>query len=391
MKILVVSQYYYPEPFRITDICEALVSAGHSVTVITATPNYPMGVVYEGYEKGKRSRENINGVDVRRIKTAPRKEGAISRAVNYFWFAESSKRYAKKLTQDYDVVFINQLSPVMSAKAGLAYKNKFGKKAVLYCLDLWPESLTVGGIKKGSFVYKFFGKISQKIYRDADKILITSQMFRDYLTDSFKIDDSKIEYLPQYSEDIFLSVKEKKQGDTFKLLFAGNIGVAQDLDTVIDVARALKDENIEFNIVGDGTELERIKKKAENLSNVVFYGRCPLSDMPSFYEEADACIVTLTNDGAIGHTLPGKVQSCMAAGRPIVAAAGGETALLLNDVQGGYCSPSGDANGLAQDILNLKNGGQAAELGKRNREYYVEHFTKDKFMKKLSKSLEENI
>lgn len=389
MKILVVCQHYYPEPFRITDICEELVRMGHEVSVITGTPNYPLGEIYEGYEKGQRTDEVLNGVKVQHCKTHPRKTGTLNRLRNYFSFARSSKKYVKTLKEEFDVVFVNQLSPVMMADAGIAYKKKFGKKLVLYCLDLWPESLCVGGIKQGSLIYNVFKRISKKVYREADTILLTSRTFEGYMMEKFGIEKGKMGYLPQYAEEQFLSVKEKAATEEFHLLFAGNIGLTQSMPTIIDCVRILKDEKIVFDIVGDGTELESSKERAKDLSNVVFHGRKPFAEMPAYYEKADAMLITLTGDSFVAQTIPGKVQTYMAAGRAIVGAIGGETKIVLEESQGGYCGEADNAEALAENIRKLIASGQAAVLGKKNREYYLTHFAKEKFMKELIARLEE--
>ena len=154
MKILVICQYYSPEPFRHSDICEELVKRGHEVTVVTGLPNYPMGKIYDGFRHGKKRDEQINGVKIHRCFIIGRRHGAIFRFLNYYSYAISSHFYVKHLKDDFDVVFVNQLSPVMMAKAGITYKKKHNKKLVLYCLDLWPESLVAGGITRGSFIYK---------------------------------------------------------------------------------------------------------------------------------------------------------------------------------------------------------------------------------------------
>lgn len=388
MKILVICQYYYPEPFRITDICETLVSKGHEVTVVTGTPNYPMGEVYSGYENGKKMDETFNGVKIHRCISVPRKKGSINRLRNYFSYASASKKYIKKLKDEYDLVFVNQLSPVMMAEAGILYKKKFNKKLILYCLDLWPDSLRVGGISNKSIIYKFFKVVSAKIYNSADEILVTSKMFIDHLNSSLRIDKSKIKYLPQYSESQFLNLKPKRQNNNeFNLLFAGNIGVAQSVETIIDAAIILKNyPNIFIHIVGDGIELERIKEKAKNnnLNNVIFYGRKPLEEMTKYYNMSDAMIVTLINDEVLSLTLPGKVQTYMAAGKPIVGAINGETALLLNKVQNGFCGKAEDSSELANNILKLYKSNLACQIGARNREYYINTFSKEKFFEHLS-------
>ena len=185
MNILVVCQYYYPEPFRVNDICEEMVKRGHEVTVVTGEPNYPEGFIYKGYENHQHSDEVINGVAVHRCPIIPRRTGTLYRLLNYFSYPRKAKKYIKNLkTSDgkpFDVVFVNQLSPVMMAEPAIAYKKKYGIPVIMYCLDLWPESLIAGGIKRDSRIYKIFHKISKKIYRNVDKILITSRMFRHYL------------------------------------------------------------------------------------------------------------------------------------------------------------------------------------------------------------------
>lgn len=387
MKILAVCQYYYPEPFRFPDICETLVQDGHDVTVVTGTPNYPMGEIYSGYENGQKMDEMLNGVKVHRCITTPRKTGTLNRLRNYFSYPRASKQYVKSLPDDFDVVFINQLSPVMMAKAGIWYAKKYHKKSVLYCLDLWPESLCAGGIKKGSAVYRVFKAISQKIYRNVDSILITSKSFQNYLHDMFGIPEGCIHYLPQYAEAQFLNLQEKEQGEIFNLLFAGNIGIAQSVGTIIAAAKLLIDQKVMFHIVGDGIELDNLKKQASGIQNVIFYGRKSLEEMPKYYKMADAMLVTLTNDPVISLTLPGKVQTYMAAGKPIVGAIEGETAIVLNDAQGGYCCSAGDSRTLADNVVKLMESGKATEIGRKNREYYLNTFSKDKFFKVIAEHI----
>lgn len=388
MKILVVCQHYYPEPLRIADICETLVEMGNQVDVITGTPNYPMGEIYSGYEKGQRREETIHGVNVHRCPVIPRKTGAFFRFLNYMSFPITSRRYVNNLDGDYDVVFVNQLSPVMMAEAGIRYKKKYHKKLVLYCLDLWPESLCAGGIKKGSLIYRIFGLVSKRIYRSADEILVTSRLFVQYLSKSFDIEESRFSYLPQYAEAQFLELEEKEQGETFDLVFAGNIGAAQSIDTIVDAAKLLAShKDIVFHIVGDGIELENLKKRAEGFENIKFYGRKPLEEMPKYYGMADAMLVTLIDDEVLSTTLPGKVQTYMAAGKAVVGAINGETALVLEESQGGYCGKAKDSRMLADNILKLKESGQAGELGRKNREYYEKMFSKERFMECLTEHL----
>lgn len=392
-KILVVCQYYKPEPFRISDICEEMVRRGHEVHVVTGYPNYPEGILYEGYGKGKRIDEVINGVRVHRCFTIPRETGSVKRLMNYYSYAASSTKYvlSKECVasdgQSFDVVFCNQLSPVMMADAAIAYKKKYKVPVVMYCLDLWPESLIAGGITRKSFIYKYYHHVSKRIYRQMDKILITSRMFSDYLKDEFGIKSRKIEYLPQYAEGIFDLVPPKEETRTFDFMFAGNIGEIQSVETILKAAEILKSEPVKFHIVGGGTDVERLQNMSKKLDNVAFYGRRPVEEMPDFYKKADAMLVTLKADKIISLTLPGKVQSYMAVGKPIIGAIDGETRAIIEEAGCGYCGRAEDAEELARNIKKFITDTNREIMGINARKYYEEHFEEQRFMGLLESEL----
>lgn len=389
MKILVVCQYYYPEPFRITDICEEWVRRGHEVQVITGLPNYPLGEIYDGYKSGKNREENINGVKIHRCFEIPRKKGVFYRFLNYYSYAISAKRYLKKCKEEFDVVFINQLSPIMMANPALEYKRKHGTKTVLYCLDLWPESLVAGGIKRNSFLYKYYHNVSKKIYKSVDRIAVTSRLFKNYFIEQFAIDEDKISYLPQYAEDIFENIDCKKdEQEQINLLFAGNIGQAQSVETIVRAAAETMDiVNLRWHIVGDGSALEACKKLALELkvNNIIFYGRKSLDEMPQFYKEADALLVTLMNDDILSLTLPGKVQTYMAAEKPIMAAANGEIAFVLDKANCGFCVPAEDYHGLACRAREfcVLDVGEREKYSQNARQFYKDNFSKAIFFEKV--------
>ncbi len=394
MKILVICQHYYPEPFRITDICEELVKRGHEVSVVTGTPNYPMGEIYPGYENKAHQDEVINGVNVHRCAIHPRKTGTIHRVWNYYSYASASSRYVKKLDGSFDVVLINQLSPVMMASAGIKYAKTHHKKSLLYCLDLWPASLGAGGISKG-LIYKWFHRVSKKIYRAVDQILITSKSFADYFAEEFGIETTT--YLPQYAEETFTVEDCAKVKDGFvDLMFAGNVGAAQSVDTIIRAAAVCKDiKNLRWHIVGDGKEFDACKKLAGDLdAPVIFHGRHSIDEMPKFYAMADAMLVTMKKDPVICLTLPGKVQSYMAAGKPIIGAIDGETAEVIADAKCGYCGASEDAEKLAQNVrafVEDVKGNRADVFGVNSRAYYEKQFTGTRFFESLESRLNEQV
>lgn len=393
MKILVICQHYWPEPYPLPDVCEELVKRGHSVHLITDVPNYPMGITYPEYRHRKNRKQEHNGVQITRTFTIARRHNAVFRLLNYYSYAVSSTFKALLLKEDYDVIFTNQTSPVMMSTAAIAYAKKHHKKVVMYCMDLWPASLAAGGMAPDSPIYKVFGKISGRIYRKVDRILITSQMFRDYLAQQHQVDSQKIGYLPQYANAIFNDLPQSSEKkETVDLMFAGNIGAAQSLTTVIEAADKLRNvKNLRWHIVGDGSELENLKAMAQekDLEQVViFHGRKPVEEMPKYYAMADAMLVTLTADEFISLTLPGKVQTYMAAGKPIIGAAIGEIPLAIERAQCGFCADAEDAEGLAAAVQKFLNTENRQQLGQNAKRYYEENFTRKLFMDRLEGELE---
>ena len=393
-KILVICQYYKPEPFRISDICEEMIRRGHEVQVVTGYPNYPEGKLYDGYGSGRRVDEVIEGVKIHRCFTIPRDKGILKRFLNYYSYAASSVQYVlsdKCRASDgkkFDIVFCNQLSPVMMASAAIAYKKKYKVPVVMYCLDLWPESLIAGGVTRKSTIYKYYHYVSKKIYRNMDKILITSRMFSKYLEEQFNIDGEKISYLPQYAEGLFEQIAPKEETNMFDFMFAGNIGEVQSIETILKAAEKLKEDPVRIHIVGGGTDLERLEKIKEEkrLKNVIFYGRRPLEEMPSFYEKANAMLVTLAADPILSLTLPGKVQSYMAVGKPIIGAIDGETRVVVEEAKCGYCGRAEDAEELANNIKKfISEDTDKIAMGENARKYYEENFKEKLFMDRLEK------
>lgn len=389
MKILVVCQHYWPEPYPLQDVCEELVRRGHQVDLITGVPNYPLGKIYPGYQRGENRNQIHNGVRIHRTFTIGRRNNVLFRFLNYFSFSISSVLYALHMKDEFDVVFTNQTSPVMMSGAALAYGKKHGKKVVLYCMDLWPASLAAGGIKKGSLIYRIFGRISRMIYRGADRILITSEMFREYLCREFGIDDRKICYHPQYTQLDFPQDRAPEK-TTVDLMFAGNVGAAQSMPTILQAAKLLEDrQELYWHIVGDGSKLAYSQKLAQEwgLTNVIFHGRKPQEQMPAYFAMADAMLVTLMADPLISMTLPGKVQAYMAAGKPIIGAANGEIPRTIDESGCGFCAPAENAAGLAAAVRKFLDCPDKSALGENAHRYYLEHFSRIQFMDNLEREL----
>ena len=392
MKILVVSQGYWPENFRITSIAEYLVSLGHEITVLTGLPNYPEGKIYSGYKSKENRVQDKNGVRIVRAKTIGRRHGIFFRLLNYWSFSHYASKLIKKLDNDFDVVLINELSPIMSSIPGLKYAKKHNKKVVMYEMDLWPESLLAGGFSYNSFVYKHYKKIASRIYSNCDRILVSTKEHIDYIKNLPNCRNLKIGYLPQCADPVF----EKNDFETIKndyvdLVFAGNVGFSQSLETVIKAANLVRyDKRFKFHIVGNGSNLNNVVKLANRLKleNVVFHDNQDIQGMIGLYKIADAMLVTLENKSYANMTIPGKVQSYMAAGKPIIGAISGSCNSFIKENGVGFVCDAEDYEGLAKILLNLKEE-ELIKFGKKSKTVYFEKYNFERFIKTLTDTLKE--
>lgn len=403
MKILVVCQYYYPEPFRIHEVCEEFVRRGNEVTVLTGLPNYPMGIIPEEY-KGKEHRDEIvNGVHVIRVNEIPRTKGKVGLAKNYVSYTFNASLKALSMKKDFDVIFVYQLSPVLMAIP--AYVAKWFskcKKVKIYCLDLWPESLSSLGIGRDSMFFKFMKWVSIRIYKGADAIGYTSKGFEKYFRTYLKVNCENFMYIPQFADDLFSSMDKedvpknekneagnREEVETVNYVFAGNIGEMQSVDTIIKAAALTENDAIRWHIVGDGFALDSCKELCDRMNlndKVTFYGRLPVEQMPRFYKMADAMIVTLCDNDTISYTLPGKIQSYMAAGKPIIAAAGGETKRLIEEAECGMCASAENENEFAA-IADKMAQSDLKRFGMNSQNYYEKYFSKSSHVDLLEELL----
>lgn len=396
LRILAVSQHYWPEPFAIPDVCEGLAAMGHSVTALVGTPNYPDGDIYPGYEKGAQALQKRNGVHIKRVKLIPRGREVWQRVLNYYSFSINATHLARGMDSSYDVVLSFQTSPVMMSRAALAYGKKNNVPVLLWCQDLWPESLTVGNIKRGSLIYRWYAHVSRKIYSSADTLAVSSRTFGDYYRSQLKMEDSQTVYLPQYAEDIFDEKAQlRKEYDPAKinLTFAGNVGIAQAVNTFVEAGHYLEgDERFAFHVVGSGSELETLKKYKDEIGAdcVTFHGRYPLTEMPSFYESSDAMVGTFQSNPILGYTLPRKITSYMAAGRPILGTVVGEARNVIEEAGCGLCCAAEDPIGLAEICRRFADmtPEEREAMGQNGRRYYEEHFAKQQFYSVLESELQ---
>lgn len=392
MRILVVCQYYYPEQFRINDICEQLVKDGHSVTVLTGLPNYPEGNIPKKYRWGRNRKEVINGVKVLRSFEIGRKNGVIGMALNYISYMISASLKVLSMKEDFDIIFVYQLSPVTMALPGIIMKKLYHNPLYLYCCDIWPESMKNIMSNEDNFIFKTVNKFSKYLYSQCDAITVTSKPFIEYFNREHSIPIERISYIPQHAEDIYLDMNFSPADDIIDFVFMGNIGIAQDIECILDAAEMIKHlPRFKIHFVGDGSYLENSKvlvEKKDLKDIVVFHGRHSLEKMPDFYELADACLLTLKAENLIGLTMPSKLQGYMAAGKTVIGAINGAAQEVIKESGCGLCVNASDSKALAKAMQDfIENSDKYKDCGAYGREYFKKHFTKEIFMERLKNEL----
>lgn len=392
MKILVVCQYYYPENFQITPICEQLAADGYDVTVLTGLPNYPTGIIPKEYRTGHRD-EVINGVHVIRCHEIGRKKGAGHLALNYLSYVRSASKKVLELEEDFDLVLVYQLSPILMGIPGRKYAKKHNVPLLVYCCDLWPESMKMYIKNEKHPAFKLIKKVSKDIYDSADRIIIQSTSFLPYLKETHNIPDDKFTYIPAFADETYLTQDFTPENDIVDFVFLGNLGIAQNLIAVLEAVEKIRSiPGFKVHFVGDGSVLEEMKKFVDEHKlgeAVVFYGRRPVEEMPKFYKLADACLVSLKADNATGLTLPSKVQGYMAAGKPIIGMIDGSAKDVIEESACGICVNAGDIDGLAAGMKDfIQNRDKYKNCGNNARRYFIDNFSKKKFMVKLENEIE---
>ncbi|EJT5923370.1 glycosyltransferase family 4 protein [Clostridium perfringens] len=391
MKILVVTQYFWPEEFRINDICKGLKEAGHDVEVLTGLPNYPEGKIYKGYSWFKKGVKEYNGIKIMRVPMIPRgKNSSMMLALNYVSFMVNASLKALTLIgKKYDRVFVFQVSPITSAVPAIILSKLKKIPSYIYIQDLWPETFySIINIKNKKIRSKM-KNICNKIYNSFDKLLIASKGYEDILLkEGFK--KEKFEYFPQWAEDFYSeNLKKVSENRIFTVTFAGNIGKAQSVNTIIEAANLAKEnKNIKWQIIGDGSEFENIKylvKKYSLESTVDLLGRKPAKYMPKYFSSSDGLIVTLKNEEILKVTLPAKVQSYMAAGKPIIAAISGEGSRTIKESKSGLVGEAEDYKALYENVIKLydMNENERIRIGNNGKEFFKENFTRDKLLNQL--------
>lgn len=397
MKILVITQYFWPEDFRINELVSELKNRGHDIHVLTGRPNYPEGKTYPLYRKDKKNFMFFSGIPVKRSPIPARGNNSVRLIINYLSFIIFGTVNAISLSRKhkFDLTFVFEPSPITVCLPAIFLKKVSKIPIIFWVLDLWPETLqAVGVIKKKSIVNRIIKRLVKYIYKNCDVILGQSPEFVTKIKRDTPANVS-VEYFPNWVESDFTNnhLPEDKffldKNSVFKIIFAGNIGEAQDFGTILSgIAMIGHEVPVQLHVYGDGRKKDWVGKKVieMNLSNRVFlHGRVPQSEISKILYSADSLLVSLRKDPILDITIPGKLQTYLSIGKPILGIASGECSRVILESNSGLVSPPGDKNSFHKNIINLYKANQNLrnEMGKNGSQYANLYFNKDKIIDNL--------
>ncbi len=396
MKILIISQYFFPENFRVNHLAKELKERGNEVTVLTGYPQYPYGKIYQGYGFRIPYEKQWNGVTIERVKMTPRGKTPFGLLQNCISFVREGNKWVKKCKEKYDAIYVFEVSPVTVGLPAVSYYQKFGTPVFFNVQDLWPENVEhILGIKN-KLVLGFIDKIVDKIYNNSFRILCSSTSFVEHIAKR-GVEKKKLVYWPQFCDKPNPSKMNKPEvysEDTFNIVYAGNLGKAQGLDLLIESISQLKQDNIKCFFIGDGrmrTELEE-KVHALNLEDKVFFiGAVSVEKANEYVYFADSAYISLVDNFIMDMTIPAKLQTYLACGTPIIGAVSGECEEII---QGAECGIVVDKNinALTDGIQRMTEMSydQKELLRKNANLYFDKNFDKDKLIGELEQMMRES-
>lgn len=396
MRVLIVSQYFWPENFRVNDLVQELVRRGHGVTVLTGIPNYPAGKVFEDFKRNPGEFGSYAGAEVCRVPVLARGNGSLRLILNYLSFAIGACCFGpwRLRGQDFDVIFVYEPSPATVGLPAVMLGRLKRAPVIFWALDLWPETLSAVGVVRSSAILSAVGQLVGFIYNRCALVLGQSRGFLGSIA-KYCADADKIRYFPSWAEDVFrqdnieLAPEISVQEGVFNVMFAGNVGESQDFPAMLEAAECLKQQtNIRWFVVGDGRMMEWLRSEITRRGledRVMLLGRFGIERMPSFYAHADALLVSLRRDPVFALTIPGKVQSYLMAGVPLLGMLDGEGATVIREANAGLVCPAGDGSGLAKAVLELASMSEVErqQLGKNGRAYAQKEFGRELLMDRL--------
>jgi colanic acid biosynthesis glycosyl transferase WcaI len=401
MRLLLVSQYFWPENFRVNDLVAELLSRGHEVTILTGLPNYPSGKVFKEFRDDPQFFSNYQGAEIIRVPLIPRGNKKLILFLNYLTFAISASIFGawKLRNRKFDVIFTCQLSPVTVAIPALIIKKIKKIPMILWVLDIWPDSLQAVGVIRSKLLLSLIGKLVSIIYNHSDLILVQSRSFVSVIGKYTK-ENKEILYFPSWSDLVFdknhikIAPEIPLKKNCFNIVFTGNIGNAQDFPSILKAAENLKNLlSVRWLIIGDGSMVRWVEKeiKARGLEDCFFLlGKFPNERMPSFMMHADALLISLDNKPIFGLTIPAKLQVYLSSGIPILGMIDGEAKKIIHESGAGLACSAKDFHSLVDAILKLSamSPKEREVMGERGLKYGSQQFDKSKLMDRLELLLE---
>jgi glycosyltransferase involved in cell wall biosynthesis len=400
MNILIVTQYFWPEEFRVNDLAVDLVDRGNNVTVLTGNPNYPKGKFFKGYGF-KFMNEEHQGIKIYRVPIVPRGNNRLTLILNYLSFTIIGSIFILFHRIKYDKVFAINFSPITAVFPAILYKKLHKKQLYLWVQDLWPESVSAAGNINSSFVLNLLTIMVKYIYKNSDRVLLQSEAFMPSVQEK-GVTKKQIEYIPNWAEDlysdkskIFINKYEAIIPKGFLVMFAGNIGEAQDFESILKAAEITKQySDIKWVIVGDGRRKTWVESEINRLdlkSTFFLLGRHQMNEIPSFFVHADVMLLSLKDEGVFTLTIPSKIQSYMAFGKPIIGMLNGVGYDLINKANCGYVGMAGDSIVLAENVIKAykEESNVLSNMGVSGIKYYNQNFSKKMVIDKLIDILNE--
>lgn len=389
MKVLVVTQNYYPDQFIINDISKIL-SSKNEVHILTGYPDYKNGTISEEFKKNKEYYSKYGDIEIIRVPIIERKKGKIRRAINYLSFMISSSIWTLFNKNKYDLIFNFQTSPVTMSFSSLIHNKT---KKMMYCLDLWPESVKAMNFTENSIVYRVSHLLSRYIYNKMDLICVSSNYFKEYLNTVNNVDKNKIVFLPQFEKINFIEDRINNE-ELLNIGFMGNVGLVQNIEYLVEISQKLPIKH-KIHIIGSGSNLDNIKQlvKSNNLdNNFKFYGYVKKDSLKEIVKIFDICYLSLKVDNAIGKTIPYKFQGYLSYGKPVFSILDNEVNEIIKVNNLGLSYKSFEIDSIISDLVKFKSDEDLIHKVEENcKRYFLNNYTEEIFKNKLNEYINQTM
>ena len=390
MKILIITEVFYPEEFIINELAEQWVKKGFEVEVLTRNPSYPFGKIFKGYKNKIYQKERIDNITIHRVHTLEGYEKNVKiKVLNYFWNALLASIVALFIGRKFDKVFIYQTGPLTFSYAGKLIKLFYKVDLTIWTQDIWPDSIYAYGLSLPKLLRSWINIFVKGIYKKCDNIIVSCEGFKEKIN-AF-VPNKEVQYIPNWSIIDFYHESDKKDSNAFIFTFAGNVGKVQNLEHVVRAfAGFIKttNANSELHIVGDGSNLNDIKEISNDLNcdKIKYFGRKAVSEMPQIYSNSDVLIISLIDKPIFKLTVPSKFQAYLSTRKPILCVVDGEVSDIVNRYDLGYSSKPNQIEEISEAMHQFYSlsKSELIEMGKNCYKVHTSVFDKQRLIEKLT-------